>query len=156
MSISLYAKNNFPRVWQGQSIGHFPSLLRSSTPPTMAMRGMWSSVERRRSSRFRVKCEVTCTWVDDAGVSNTTCGFTNDISAAGVFVQSGHRPPAGALANVKIQVPRQLPWGQQLRLHGSARLVRWVQDNTDNGFALASAGGWTMSRPSHEMAARAS
>jgi hypothetical protein len=103
-----------------------------------------------------VRCEVTCTWVDDAGVSNTASGFTHDISSVGVFVHCHHRPPAGVLASVKIQVPRQSPWGQLLRLHGSARVVRLVQDNTGNGFVLASSGGWTMSRPSREMVARAS
>jgi len=117
---------------------------------------MWSLVERRRSSRFPVRCEITCSWVDDAGVSNRTNGITRDISAAGVFVLCHHRPPAGALASVIIQVPRQQPWGQTLGLHGSARLVRLVQDDAGSGFALASSGGWIMSRPSREMVARAS
>jgi hypothetical protein len=83
-------------------------------------------------------------------------GMTRDISAAGVFVVCHHRPPAGALASVIIQVPRQQPWGQKLGLHGNARLVRLVQDSDESGFALASSGGWIMSRPSREMVAKAS
>jgi hypothetical protein len=103
-------------------------------------------MERRRSTRFRLRCEVTCTWFDELGVPETITGCAHDISAGGLFVICVQRPPAGAMANLEIRLPsRRLP-GQELQLHGCGRVVRILQDGDPTGFAVASSFSWTLGR----------
>ncbi len=113
-------------------------------------------MERRRSTRFRLCCAVTCTWVDDFGLPVMITGSTQDISAGGLFVTCEQRPPAGAVANLEIRLPgRRLP-GQGLQLHGNGRVVRMVQDGKRSGFAVASSFSWTLGRNKVELVHTAS
>jgi hypothetical protein len=105
-----------------------------------------TGVERRKSTRFRLHCEVTCTWRDDYGVVNTIRGAAQNISAGGLFISSPGRPWVGMFATVDIQLPSRVPLGQQLQLHGTARVVRVIQDGDRSGFAVAGSSGWAIAR----------
>lgn len=104
-------------------------------------------MERRGSTRFRIRCEVKCTWIDEFGVENTTCAFTHDISAGGLFILCTERPSPGAMAQLEIHLPGRHAAGQQLRLHGTGRVVRLIQDGSRGGFAVARNVAWSLSRP---------
>ena len=103
-------------------------------------------VERRRSTRFRLRCEVTCTWHDRYGVANTIVGVAQDISAGGLFIVSHGLPWVGTSAVVDIQLPSRGPSAQQLQLHGNGRVVRVVQYGAKSGFAIAGKAGWAITR----------
>ena len=89
-------------------------------------------------------------------MSKTTTGLAYDISAGGLFIACNERPSAGAFANLEIQLPGREPWAQQLRLHGTGRVVRLIEDGARSGFAVASSLGWAISRPRGQMAVKAS
>ena len=108
-------------------------------------------MERRRSTRFRLRCDVTCTWSDDSGFVATMKAFAFDISAGGIFVNSCERPPAGALVTLEISLPRR-EHGQKLQLHGTGRVVRWAENSTHAGFAIANPLAWTLSRDRNHLA----
>lgn len=107
--------------------------------------GMFS-VERRKSTRFHLRCEVTCTWHDRYGAANSIIGVAQDISAGGLFIISPGWPWVGTFAVVDIQLPSRGPFAQQLQLHGNGRVVRVVQDGAKSGFAIAGKPGWTIAR----------
>lgn len=103
-------------------------------------------MERRKCTRFRLTCEVTCTWVDEFGTTVTITGSTHDISAGGLFVSCPQRPPAGAVTSLEIRLPgRRLPL-QRLQLHGCGRVVRMIEDGDRSGFAVANGLSWILER----------
>lgn len=103
-------------------------------------------MERRKSTRFQLRCEVTCTWHDEYGAAHTLTGVAKDISAGGLFINSQGWPWVGTFAAVDIQLPSRSPLAQQLQLHGNGRVVRVVQNGTRSGFAIAGKPGWTITR----------
>jgi hypothetical protein len=78
-------------------------------------------------------------------------GFAHDISAGGIFINSGERPPAGALMTLEISLPVR-EHGQKLQLHGTGRVVRWAENSTHCGFAIAKPMAWTLSRRRNQVA----
>ena len=88
-----------------------------------------TGVERRKSTRFRLHCEVTCTWRDDYGVVNTIHGAAQNISAGGLFISSPGRPWVGMFATALNLLPSsQLDGGHIVyalapRVH---RIVSWI------------------------------
>ncbi len=104
-------------------------------------------MERRGSTRFRIRCEVKCTWTDEFGVENTTFAYTRDISAGGLFILCNERPSPGAMAQLDIRLPGRQSAGTQLCLHGTGRVVRLIQDKNGGGFAVARNVAWSLSRP---------
>jgi hypothetical protein len=103
-------------------------------------------VERRKSTRFRLRCEVTCTWRDEYGVTKTVTATTADISAGGLFISTQESPVMGIIATLGIQLPKCTPAGPDLQLRGTGRVVRIVRDGTRTGFAVAGALGWMITR----------
>ena len=104
-------------------------------------------MERRGSTRFRIRCEVTCTWIDEFGIEKTTSAYAYDISAGGLFILCNERPIPGAMAQLEIHLPGRQVSGRQLRLHGTGRVVRLIQNGTCSGFAVARSAAWSLSRP---------
>jgi hypothetical protein len=79
-------------------------------------------------------------------------GFTHEISASGLFISCPNRPGAGVIASVEIYVPSRHPFGKELRLHGTGRVVRWVENGTKNGFVVSSTVGWAIDRSVRQLA----
>ncbi len=103
-------------------------------------------MERRQSIRFRLRCEVRCTWYDGLGSANAITGVTHDISAAGLFIVAQDCPWSGASATVDIQLPGRTSFTQELQLHGRGRVVRIIQNGVKSGFAIMTVPGWTIGR----------
>jgi c-di-GMP-binding flagellar brake protein YcgR len=112
-------------------------------------------VERRRSIRFQLRCEVNCTWRDELGLTNTLKGVTYDISAGGLFITSSQTPWTGSLVAVDINLPGRGTMAVQLQLRGTGRVVRVLQNGARSGFAVAGTPGWSIGR-SKPVAAKAS
>lgn len=122
---------------------------------TLPQLGAEVRVERRRSTRFRLRCEVTCTWGHGAGFFATTKGLAHDISAGGIFVNSDERPPAGVLVTLEICLPALEPRRQKLQLHGTGQVVRSSENSACRGFAIANQLAWTLFRHKNQVATTA-
>ncbi len=112
------------------------------------------ALERRKSSRFRLRCNVTFTWRNEHGVLNATTGIARDISVNGMFVSSQDSPWIGSMAEVTVEMPSRGPFGQAMQLHGIGRVVRVVRDGEGSGFAMAGTPCWTMTRSRKQTVAR--
>jgi len=112
-------------------------------------------VERRKSTRFRLRYHVTCTWFDESGFSNTITSIARDVSSAGSFIISQDWPTPGTLAQIEIRLPSRGPSQHGVKLQGTGRVVRLVQDGEQAGFAVAAISSWSISRSYKQVAIRA-
>jgi uncharacterized protein (TIGR02266 family) len=92
----------------------------ASVPPTAAERESWS--DTRLKLRHTVEIEVGI-----ASQSNLYLGFTENLSAAGVFVATYVSKPLGTHVEIALTFPN----GDEVRVPG---VVRWLRE--------ASADGW--------------
>ncbi len=99
---------------------------RAAVPPPLPPRRRKTKVseekeglERRRSPRVPQETEVTF-----EGLSNFYAGFTEDISAGGIFVSTYNLQPLGT----KMEVTFTLPTGHVINAWGE---VRWLRDPRD-------------------------
>jgi uncharacterized protein (TIGR02266 family) len=81
-----------------------------------------SAPEGRRASRHTVEIEVGI--MSD---SNFYVGFTENLSATGVFVATYTRRPIGS----KIEVAMTFPDGEEMRVDG---VVRWLRESSTDGW----------------------
>lgn len=91
-----------------------------SVPPTSAERESWS--DTRNKKRHTVEIEVGI-----ASQSNFYLGFTENLSAAGVFVATYASKPIGAHVEVSLAFPN----GDELKVPG---VVRWLREATTDGW----------------------
>jgi hypothetical protein len=95
--------------------------------------------ETRNSLRYSVRAPVFFKWSDLQSRLRHGEGITRDISSGGLFVWSPEAPPAGALAEVEVLLPRLLDGGTGLSIHASGRVTRLegqASDNQKTGFGL--------------------
>lgn len=97
-----------------------PTSKAPSTPPTSAERESWS--DTRNKKRQTVEIEVGI-----ASHSNFYLGFTENLSAAGVFVATYVAKPIGSPVEVALAFPN----GDELRVPG---VVRWLREATTDGW----------------------
>jgi uncharacterized protein (TIGR02266 family) len=97
-----------------------PSDSPSSSPPTAGDRESWS--DTRHKKRHSVEIEVGIT-----SESNLYLGFTENLSAAGVFVATYVSRPIGAHVEVTLAFPN----GDVLEVPG---VVRWLREATTDGW----------------------
>lgn len=81
-----------------------------------------SASEGRKATRHKVEIEVGI-----ASESNLYVGFTENLSATGVFVATYTRKPIGA----KVEVVMSFPNGDDIRANG---VVRWLREATSAGW----------------------
>jgi uncharacterized protein (TIGR02266 family) len=98
---------------------HVPAKL-PSTPPTAGERQSWS--DTRRANRHTVEIEVGI-----SSESNFYVGFTENLSAGGVFVATYALKPLGA----QLEVVLAFPSGDEMRVAG---VVRWLREATPDGW----------------------
>jgi len=108
-------------------------------------------MERRRTTRFHLRCGVQYTWVDEQGVTKAVQGISYDISAGGLFIFCEERPGAGAEVSLEIELPSRLST-QPIQLRGMGRVVRLANQGPRNGFAVAGAINWNISRSRRQFA----
>jgi uncharacterized protein (TIGR02266 family) len=80
-----------------------------------------NSNSRRTSPRYAIEMEVGF-----GSESNFYVGFTENLSASGVFVATYSPKPMGT----KVEVTLALPTGAHLELHGT---VRWIRNASPSG-----------------------
>ncbi|MBS2011879.1 MAG: TIGR02266 family protein [Deltaproteobacteria bacterium] len=81
-----------------------------------------AAAEGRRSPRHAVEIEVGFT-----SESNFYVGFTENLSATGVFVATYTRKPIGSTIEVTIALPEE----DEIKVLG---VVRWLRESTDDGW----------------------
>lgn len=91
-----------------------------SSPPTAAERESWS--DTRIAHRQAIEIEVGI-----SSQSNFYVGFTENLSASGVFVATYAAKPIGA----RVDVVLGFPDGEQIKLTGA---VRWLREATTDGW----------------------
>jgi uncharacterized protein (TIGR02266 family) len=91
-----------------------------STPPTAGERQSWS--DTRRANRQTVEIEVGI-----SSESNFYLGFTENLSAGGVFVATYALKPLGS----QLEVALAFPSGDEMRVPG---IVRWLREATPDGW----------------------
>jgi uncharacterized protein (TIGR02266 family) len=91
-----------------------------SSPPTAADRQSWS--DTRIAHRQAIEIEVGI-----SSQSNFYVGFTENLSASGVFVATYVAKPIGARVDVVLGFPN----GEQMKLTGA---VRWLREATTDGW----------------------
>jgi uncharacterized protein (TIGR02266 family) len=91
-----------------------------STPPTSAERESWSDTRAKKRQTLEIEVGV-------ATESNFYLGFTENLSAAGVFVATYAAKPIGA----PVEVALAFPDGGELRVPG---VVRWLREATSDGW----------------------
>jgi uncharacterized protein (TIGR02266 family) len=91
-----------------------------SSPPTAAERQSWS--DTRIAHRQAIEIEVGI-----SSLSNFYVGFTENLSASGVFVATYAARPIGA----RVEVVLGFPDGVQMKLTGA---VRWLREATTDGW----------------------
>ncbi len=91
-----------------------------SAPPTAAERQSWS--DTRIAHRQAIEIEVGI-----SSQSNFYVGFTENLSASGVFVATYVAKPIGARVDVVLGFPN----GEQMKLTG---LVRWLREASTDGW----------------------
>ncbi|MEA2747386.1 MAG: hypothetical protein QOI41_1529, partial [Myxococcales bacterium] len=91
-----------------------------SSPPTAAERQSWS--DTRIAHRQVIEIEVGI-----SSQSNFYVGFTENLSASGVFVATYAAKPIGARVDVMLGFPN----GEQAKLTG---VVRWLREATSDGW----------------------
>ena len=80
----------------------------------------WS--DTRNANRHTIEMEVGI-----ASESNFYLGFTENLSAGGMFVATYVLRPIGS----KVEVALELPTGESFRVHG---VVRWLREGTTDGW----------------------
>lgn len=91
-----------------------------STPPTSAERENWSDTRNRKRQTVEIEVGI-------ASQSNLYLGFTENLSAAGVFVATYVAKPIGSAVDVSLAFPN----GDELKVPG---VVRWVREATTDGW----------------------
>jgi uncharacterized protein (TIGR02266 family) len=91
-----------------------------SSPPTAAERESWS--DTRIAHRQPIEIEVGI-----SSQSNFYVGFTENLSASGVFVATYAAKPIGA----RVDVVLGFPDGEQMKLSGA---VRWLREASTDGW----------------------
>jgi len=96
----------------------------SSSPPTAGDRESWSDTRNKKRHSVEIEVEVE---VGIASESNLYLGFTENLSAAGVFVATYVSRPIGA----HVEVTLAFPSGDVLKVPG---VVRWLREATTDGW----------------------
>jgi uncharacterized protein (TIGR02266 family) len=91
-----------------------------SSPDLLGDRPSWT--EGRRARRSLVEIEVSV-----ASESNLYVGFTENVSATGVFIATYASRPMGA----KVEVSLSFPDGETLQIPG---IVKWLRDASTEGW----------------------
>ena len=93
-------------------------------------------MDRRGSTRFRLRVMVVCRWKDDEGNAHEIDGLTRDISTGGVYVVSSVPPPGGIQLGVEVLLPPLRPGIQPVQLQCDGDVVRVERGMATSGFAV--------------------
>jgi hypothetical protein len=102
---------------------------------------MHDAIELRKSKRYQLSAPAHFMWAPKDGKPQSGQGVTRDINTFGVYVQTNALPPAGALVQVEIVLPRLVDAGPGMRLTGEGIVLRREADSakgisaTGGGFA---------------------
>jgi len=91
--------------------------------------------ERRAARRFRMKLPVVVRSFD--GVSVSLNGLTQDISETGVLFFIGTKPRQHAPIEFTVELPSEVTLTDPMRATCKGRVVRVVEDQLSDGFAVA-------------------
>lgn len=96
-------------------------------------------MEKRKTTRYSLKCPTQCRWTSFNARSLTNNGLTRDISVGGVFVLDPSSPPVGTPIELNIAIPNLsgTAYGLHLVATGTVIRVEHHGDLTSKGFAAA-------------------
>ena len=93
-------------------------------------------MNRRRSSRFRIRLPVLTQWTDDQGQVRYGGGFTRDICLHGLFVISSEPPSEATIVSVTVVLPNVRAGSQEVHLHSAGAIVRVERSDGTTGYAV--------------------
>jgi hypothetical protein len=85
---------------------------------------MHSVIELRKSRRYQLKTPVFFEWAPQDGKPQSGEGVTRDINTFGVYVVTEASPPAGALVQMEVILPKLADSGSGMHLHGEGVVLR--------------------------------
>lgn len=91
--------------------------------------------ERRAARRFRMKLPVVVRSYD--GMTVSLNGLTQDISETGVLFFLATKPRVQAPIEFVVELPSEVTLTDPMRATCKGRVVRVVQDELSDGFAVA-------------------
>jgi len=92
-------------------------------------------MERRGTTRFRLRLAVAYSWKDAAGVVNGGEGQSRDLSSHGIYVQSKLIPPLGAYVEMNVFLLQSGQLALPAELHAEGRIVRIESGNSSSEMA---------------------
>jgi len=97
------------------------------------MRTDTNRLERRAAQRFEVHLPVS---VDFEGL--TVPGFTQDLSARGIFLYTQANIPEGAMVELTFMMPSEVTMGESMPVRGRGRVLRSIatKGSLRNGIAV--------------------
>src|SRR5450631_3809206 len=85
---------------------------------------MHSVIELRRAKRYQLSAPTLFMWAPQDGEPQSGQGVTRDINAFGVYVLTKGLPPAGALVQMEIVLPKLADNGPGMHLTGEGVVLR--------------------------------
>ena len=114
-------------------------VLDNDAPRTVGWRNPAESggnVDRRRSSRFRLRLPVLTQWTDAQNRVRYGGGFSRDICLRGLFVVSSDPPPVATMITVTVVLPNVRAGSQEIQLHSVGSIVRIEHEADAKGYAV--------------------
>lgn len=100
-------------------------------------------LELRKATRYRLSAPALFMWAPHDGEPQSGQGVTRDINTFGVYVLTNALPPAGALVQIEIVLPKLADTGPGMHLTGEGVVLRVdprgtrANGNTECGFAAS-------------------
>jgi hypothetical protein len=85
---------------------------------------MHGGVELRKAKRYPLSAPALFMWASQDGKPQSGHGTTRDINTLGVYVLTDISPPAGALVQMEIVLPKLADTGPGMRLSGEGVVLR--------------------------------
>ncbi|HTV58556.1 MAG TPA: PilZ domain-containing protein [Verrucomicrobiae bacterium] len=82
------------------------------------------AVDSRKSVRYILQAEASCSWLDQAGQEKACKGATRDVSQRGAYVLASDCPPRGAPVRMAISLPPLAGEARALRIEAEGIVLR--------------------------------
>lgn len=80
--------------------------------------------ESRKTVRFYLEAEATCSWLDGDGHRKECKGWTRDVSQRGAYILASGNPPRGAMIHLVISLPLLAGEARPLRIEAEGLILR--------------------------------
>ena len=104
---------------------------------------MHNTIELRKAKRYQLRAPALFMWAPQDGDPQSVQGVTRDINTFGVYILTNALPPAGALVQMEIVLPKLTDTGPGMHLTGEGVVLRVeprrtkADGTTECGFAAS-------------------